>query len=108
MAKTEVKRSYSTPALEKGLDILELFTSTPEGMTVSEVARRLDRTMSEIFRMLLCLEHRGYLAQSANRDRYHLTLRLFRLGQEHPPTKRMVTEALPIMHWLSHELRQSC
>jgi DNA-binding IclR family transcriptional regulator len=104
----EGKRYYPTPALEKGLDILELFASTPEGMTISEVARRLDRTMSEIFRMLLCLEQRGYLAQSANKDRYHLTLRLFRLAQEHPPTKRMVTEALPIMHWLAHELRQSC
>ncbi len=104
----EVKRYYPTPALEKGLDILELFASTPEGMTISEVARRLNRTMSEIFRMLLCLEQRGYLAQSANKDRYYLTLRLFRLAQEHPPTKRMVTQALPIMHWLAHELRQSC
>jgi DNA-binding IclR family transcriptional regulator len=104
----EGKRYYPTPALEKGLDILELFASSPEGMTVSEVARRLNRTMSEIFRMLLCLEQRGYLAQSANKDRYRLTLRLFRLAQEHPPTKRMVTEALPIMHWLAHELRQSC
>jgi DNA-binding IclR family transcriptional regulator len=104
----EVKRYYPTPALEKGLDILELFASTPEGMTVSEVARRLNRTMSEIFRMLLCLEQRGYLAQSPNKDRYNLTLRLFRLAQEHPPTKRLVTGALPIMHWLAHELRQSC
>jgi DNA-binding IclR family transcriptional regulator len=77
-------------------------------MTVSEVARRLNRTMSEIFRMLLCLEHRGYLAQSASKDRYHLTLRLFRLGQEHPPTKRMVMEATPVMHGVAHELRQSC
>jgi DNA-binding IclR family transcriptional regulator len=106
--KPQGKRYYPTPALEKGLDILELFASTPEGMTVSEVARRLNRTMSEIFRMLLCLEQRGYLAQSSNKDRYHLTLRLFRLGQEHPPTKRMVTEAMPVMHWLAHELRQSC
>jgi DNA-binding IclR family transcriptional regulator len=104
----EVKRYYPTPALEKGLDILELFASTPEGMTVSEVARRLNRTMSEIFRMLLCLEQRGYLAQSPNKDRYNLTLRLFRLAQEHPPTKRLVTGALPIMHGLAHELRQSC
>lgn len=108
VTKPQGKRYYPTPALEKGLDILELFASTPEGMTVSEVARRLNRTMSEIFRMLLCLEQRGYLAQSANKDRYHLTLRLFRLGQEHPPTKRMVTEALPVMHWVAHELRQSC
>jgi DNA-binding IclR family transcriptional regulator len=107
-AKPATKRYYPTPALEKGLDILELFAGTPEGLTVSEVARRLNRTMSEIFRMLLCLEQRGYLAQSANKDRYHLTLRLFRLGQEHPPTKRMVMEALPIMHGVAHELRQSC
>jgi len=106
--KSAVKRYYPTPALEKGLDILELFASTPAGLTVSEVARRLNRTVSEIFRMLLCLEQRGYLAQSANKERYHLTLRLFRLGQEHPPTKRLVTEALPTMHWVAHELRQSC
>jgi DNA-binding IclR family transcriptional regulator len=108
MAKGETKRYYPTPALEKGLDILELFASTPGGLTVSEVARKLNRTVSEIFRMLLCLEQRGYLAQSSNKERYHLTLRLFRLAQEHPPTKRLVTEALPVMHWLAHEVRQSC
>jgi DNA-binding IclR family transcriptional regulator len=108
MPKPAIKRRYPTPALEKGLDILELFASTPGGLTVSEVARLLNRTVSEIFRMLLCLEQRGYLAQSVNRERYHLTLRLFRLGQEHPPTKRLVTEALPIMHSVAHELRQSC
>jgi DNA-binding IclR family transcriptional regulator len=108
MTKRDVKRYYPTPALEKGLDILELFAGTPEGLTVSEAARRLNRTVSEIFRMILCLEQRGYLAQSPNKERYHLTLRLFRLAQEHPPTKRLVTEALPIMHALSHELRQSC
>ena len=108
MIKTDAKRYYPTPALEKGLDILELFASTREGLTVSEVARRLNRTVSEIFRMILCLEQRGYLAQSANKERYHLTLQLFRIAQEHPPTKRLVTEALPTMHWLAHRLRQSC
>jgi DNA-binding IclR family transcriptional regulator len=108
MAKTGVKRSYPTPALEKGLDLLELFARTPEGLTVSEAARCLNRTVSEIFRMILCLEQRDYLAQSPNKERYHLTLRMFRLAQEHPPTKRLVTEALPTMHWLASELRQSC
>ena len=108
MAQVEAKRYYPTPALEKGLDILELFVSTPEGLTVSEVARRLNRTVSQIFRMILCLEQRGYLAQSESKDRYHLTLRLFRIAQEHPPTKRLVTEALPAMHELAHAIRQSC
>jgi DNA-binding IclR family transcriptional regulator len=108
MKRTVERRYYPTPALEKGLDILELFASTPSGLTVSEAARRLERTVSEIFRMVLCLEQRGYLAQSQDNERYHLTLRLFRLAQEHPPTKRLVMEALPTMHQLAHKLRQSC
>src|SRR5882672_10837559 len=99
---------YPTPALEKGLDILELFASEPSGLTKSDVARKLDRTISEIFRMLVCLEERGYIAHSPDSDRYHLTLHLFRLAQEHPPIKRMTMQALPIMQQVAHELSQSC
>jgi DNA-binding IclR family transcriptional regulator len=99
---------YPTPALEKGLDILELFASEPSGLTKSDVARKLGRTISEIFRMLLCLEERGYIAQSPHSDRYHLSLYLFKLAQEHPPIKRMTMQALPIMQQAAHELGQSC
>src|SRR5271156_2017135 len=98
MVKPAIKRHYPTPALEKGLDILELFASTPGGLTVSEAARMLNRAVSEIFRMLLCLEQRGYLSQSENRQKYPLTLRLFRLAQEYPPTNRLIAESLPLMH----------
>src|SRR5260370_222407 len=87
------KSSYATPALDKGLDILELLAHEPAGLTKSEIARRLKRTVSEIFRMLLTLEARGYTSQPED-DRYSLTLHLFRLVQEHPPTERRMTEAL--------------
>ena len=102
------KRRYPTPALEKGLDILELFAHEPSGLTKSDVARRLNRTVSEIFRMLLCLEERGYIAQSDRDERFRLTLRMFRMALEYPPTKRLVSEALPIMQDVVHQLNQSC
>ena len=105
---SKVSSRYPTPALEKGLDILELFVSEPSGLTKSDVARKLGRTISEIFRMLLCLEERGYIAQSTDSERYHLTLHLFRLALEHPPIKRMTTQALPIMQQVAHDLSQSC
>jgi DNA-binding IclR family transcriptional regulator len=107
-APAKVARQYPTPALEKGLDILELFASEPAGLTKSDVARRLGRTISEIFRMLVCLEKRGYISQSRDGERYRLTLRLFKLAQEYPPTKRMVAEALPIMQQVAYEINQSC
>jgi DNA-binding IclR family transcriptional regulator len=105
---TKIDGQYLTPALEKGLDILELFASEPAGLNKSDVARRLGRTISEIFRMLVCLEQRGYISQSGDDERYRLTLRLFKLAQEYPPTKRMVGEALPIMQKVAHEINQSC
>jgi DNA-binding IclR family transcriptional regulator len=102
------KRLYPTPALEKGLDILELFTREPAGLTKSDVARRLNRTVSEIFRMLLCLEERGYIARVDGNDRFRLTLKMFRMSLEYPPTKRLVSDALPIMQQLVHVIHQSC
>jgi len=101
-------RRYPTPALEKGLDILELFARQPGGLTKSEVARQLGRTVSEIFRMLLCLEERGYISRTDGHDRFCLTLHLFKLAQEYPPTNRLATEALPIMQEVVHRLNQSC
>src|SRR3984957_15531311 len=99
---------YPTPALEKGLDILEMFASEPTGLTKSDVARKLGRTISEIFRMLLCLEDRASLSQSPGTDRSTLPLHLFKPAQEHPPIKRMTMQALPIMQQVAHELSQSC
>ena len=98
---------YTAPALEKGLDILELFAGEADGMIKSEVARRLNRTTSEVFRMLICLQRRGYITQGPD-ERYRLTLRLFELAHLHPPTKRLTREALPIMHDIAHRTNQSC
>lgn len=100
-------RKYASPALDKGLDVIELLARQSGGLTKSEISRRLGRTVSEIFRMLLCLERRGYIAQAAD-ERYALTLKLFQLVQDHPPTERLIAEALPVMHRVADEVRQSC
>ena len=99
---------YAAPALDKGLDILELFASEPTGLTASEAARRLGRTVGEIFRMLVCLEERGYISQSPSDERYELTLKLFELAHRHPPLHRLAAEARPLMEKVAHDSGQSC
>ena len=106
--RTKVARRYPTPALEKGLDVLELFASESDGLTKTDVARRLGRTVSEIFRVLVCLETRGYIARSGGDERYSLTLHLFKLAYQHPPIERLTTEALPIMRQVTRLINQSC
>jgi hypothetical protein len=61
---------YAAPALEKGLDILELLASVSEALTHSEIASRLGRTINGVFRMLVCLDERGYISRTGPDERY--------------------------------------
>jgi DNA-binding IclR family transcriptional regulator len=99
---------YRAPALEKGLDVLELLSDRPEGLSQSEIARALDRSVGEIFRMLNCLVERGYLAIQRPSDRYILTLKMFELAHRSAPMNRMLANAAPLMKELVNEVHQSC
>ena len=67
---------YSAPALEKGLDVLEILAAQPHSLSLQEIANRLQRTSNELFRMLDVLVRRGYLSRLPD-STYALTLRLF-------------------------------
>ncbi len=99
---------YTAPALEKGLDILELLADDPEALTHSEIAHQLRRTIGEVFRMLVCLDERGYISQVSTDERYQLTLKLFELAHKHHPLQRLVGAARPLMQQVAEMTRQSC
>jgi len=106
---SQLKRSrYAAPALEKGLDILEVFSSQPAALTATEVARRLGRSIGEIFRMLVCLQQRGYICPSGSKDRFELTLKLFELAHRHHPLERLLAHARPKMLEVAYRTGQSC
>ena len=106
-ADEEVASAYSAPALEKGLDILELLAGTSPGLTQNQIAAGLGRSPSELFRMVEVLTRRGYLGRSPSDGTYSLTLKLFELAHRHAPAKRLLAVALPLMHELARTTRQS-
>ncbi len=97
---------YSAPALEKGLDILEVLSKTPQGYTLNELSQVLGRSVNEIFRMVSTLHQRNYIHIN-DRDRYALTLKLFTLAHEQEPIKSLIKEALPLLAELSERSMQS-
>jgi DNA-binding IclR family transcriptional regulator len=101
------QKSYSAPALEKGLDILELLARKKTPMTMPQISAALDRSKSEIYRMLTVLEDRGYLAREEGADQFRITNKLFDLGMSVSPVGTLVESAYPIMHELSENVRQS-
>jgi DNA-binding IclR family transcriptional regulator len=96
---------YRAPALDKGLDIIELLAATDEGMTLAEIAKALGRSSNEIYRMLDRLVRRSYVSRGD--DRYALTLKLFALAHQHAPMRRLVSQATPLLRDFSRRAEQS-
>ena len=101
-------RRYRAPALEKGLDILELLAAASEPMTLTGIVNELGRSHGELFRMVQVLEYRGYLEQEPGGEGYRVSDRLFSLGMQQPRTRSLVEVALPAMRQLSNDIGQSC
>ena len=105
---TSRRSRYTAPALEKGLDILELLASVSDAMTHSEIAGRLGRSLTEVFRMLVCLEERGYISRTGPDERYQLTLKLFEIVHHHQPLQRLIAQARPLVQRVASNTGQSC
>lgn len=98
---------YRAPALDKGLDILEFLSGQPGALTRAEIVKAIGRSQSEIYRMLERLVARDYVSRSAEGDRYALTMKLFVLGSQHPPVRRLVARAQPLMDAFTERTQQS-
>lgn len=100
-------RVYAAPALEKGLDILEALCYSKVPMTQKDIAQRVGKSVSEIYRMVACLVNRNYVTL-VDENSYALTTKLFELAHINSPTKRLLQEATPLMQRLASDLDQSC
>ncbi|MBB4062979.1 DNA-binding IclR family transcriptional regulator [Gellertiella hungarica] len=107
MATEDETERYRAPALDKGLDILELLAHTDGGLTQAEIAKALNKSPNEFYRMLDRLVRRGYVERQGG-DRFFLTLKLFGLAHFHAPVRRLVSFATPIMREFSNKAEQSC
>jgi DNA-binding IclR family transcriptional regulator len=99
---------YRAPALEKGLDVLELLAAEKAPLNLSAISQRLGRSAGELFRMLQVLEFKGFITTSDNGAGYVLTNKLFALAMAQAPVRSLVETALPVMRELAQEIGQSC
>ena len=105
MKKKQV--NYSAPALEKGLDIIELLAITDKGLTQAEIALKLKRSVNEIYRMLNILIKRNYIETDPKTDIYTLTYKLLDISIHQQPVKNLIDRSTPLMRELSHICNQS-
>lgn len=71
----------SVPALERALAILELIVSSRNGLTLSEIVRKLKLPKSSIHCLLLTFERQGYLQKGGTGHRYVCGTKLARIAR---------------------------
>lgn len=98
--------AYRAPALEKGLDVLELLAGQGEGLTLSQIAQALGRSVQEVYRVVVSLERRAYVKRGPD-DAFQLSMKLFDLAANHPPVRRLTEAARPSMQRLAAEVEQA-
>ena len=98
---------YRAPALEKGLDVIELLAAEKSPLNLSSISHRLGRSSGELFRMLQVLEFKGFITTAENGSGYILTNKLFALAMTQAPVRSLVETALPIMRKLVQDIGQS-
>jgi len=108
MARSGLKGTYAAPAIEKAFEIFELLADRPEGALISEMAADLNRTVGELFRIVVVMEQLGYLRKSAATDRYTVTYKLLDIAFRATPSQDLLRAAMPEMQALALEAGQSC
>ncbi|HEY1658382.1 MAG TPA: IclR family transcriptional regulator [Candidatus Sulfotelmatobacter sp.] len=102
---TAPKRTYRITALQRGLQLLQLFSRAPNGFTAKQVAERSRLPVSTVHRFLANLESTGFLNCSGNV--YHLGTACFAIGQAALEQLDIRRVSLPYLHELNKQTRET-
>lgn len=91
-------------AVERALNILEAAAHRRDGLTNSEISRKLGIPKSSASYILRTLERRGYLRREPESGRYRLGLKILSLGGDAQANLDIADVALPFMRSLVEKI----
>jgi DNA-binding IclR family transcriptional regulator len=92
---------YTLLTLVKGLAALEALETVDDGLTLTELARRLKESQTVVFRVLKTLEEHGYVQHEPVSRRYTLGLRIWEMGAKAVGRTGLVEAVRPVLKWLT-------
>ncbi|PID48274.1 MAG: IclR family transcriptional regulator [Proteobacteria bacterium] len=93
-------------ALAKGLSVIKAFDKENTHMTLSDVAKKVDITRANARRLLLTLEHLGYVAHRDNF--FYLTPKIIELGYSYYASLPWTDLAYKNLKQVANECKLSC
>ena len=89
------------------LDIVEILASAPDGLSFTEIGRRLGLPKSSLHGLLTTLTARGYVGYDAERHVYGLGIRVWEHGQAYLRHRDLLGEARRVMEAIVREINET-
>jgi DNA-binding IclR family transcriptional regulator len=100
MAKPEERKTYSVPAVQRALNIIDYLATNAGPRNITEVSRHLGIPKSSVFGILQTLRDNGWVEKLED-DRYALTLKLFGLGSSVIASLDLRQQVAPVLRALA-------
>lgn len=104
----EVRGTGGSQVLRKGLRVLAAIGEYPDGVGVSELARRVHMPTSTVHRLASTLVDEKFVAFNADQRQYTLGIRVFELSHSVTRTQAISDVAAPLMQRLVEETGETC
>jgi IclR family acetate operon transcriptional repressor len=97
-SKTEgLELELQVPNLQRGLAILEFIARQAQPVTLSELARTLDISLTSVFRITSALVELGYLTRDEKTKAFSLTRKFMMIGQPQGVDRSLIESSLEPM-----------
>lgn len=105
--KNNTNSKYHVPNLERTLELFELLSENPQGLTISEMSSILNFPRNSVFRIITTLKNNGYLNRDDELRKYRLSFKLLTIGMKVLSDPALVEVALPVMHSLQKVYKET-
>ncbi|RRW40623.1 IclR family transcriptional regulator [Pseudomonas luteola] len=98
---------YRVPALQRGLQVLEMFTPQERVLGMNDIAERLEVSVSAIYRIVVTLTEMGYL-KKVSKNTFELGAKVISQGFTYLASRDLVDIAMPYLNQLRDRTSLSC
>lgn len=92
--------------VERAFHILEILSEEANGLTATEIEKKLQLNKSTVHRLLMTLLSKGFIEKRENTNAYIIGLKMVELSSIRLNNIELKTEAVPYLRELSYKLNQ--
>lgn len=96
------KKEYNIHSIEKALDVIEILNEH-EFLNLIQMSELLEQPKSSLYRIIMTLENRGYIAKSVDNGKYCLSYKIISIGKNILHSNPLRNAAISEMNELSEK-----